>query len=981
MELEMYAYRRYASVAKYCGNDRFVVIPQTYKGVPVTEIKEGVFADSAVEAVIIPPTLQTISANAFANCRKLRYVGFELDVDVLMDLPVLEDDTQYDFNEIFPSLSIFPPRLQTIESGAFKNTALQRVEFKATSIELGDSVFEGCRNLEMAVFFECDSISLGKRVFMDSAIARFYAPKVRFDTIPEYSFANCTNLISVMARINAVGNRSFYHCRQLKTLNTPKKLRSIGNEAFTGCDMLEGLGKPAKKAPVKIPFSELGSNLDLLDQKLQEQDVKQIDPELQRKRLSLLWTLYKIEDKAKEVDEMDQYIWETEDTSSTLGDPLFRMSIDYRGNPAKTIPSRIKGIWGKDASAYYFSIQTPSSLSSVGMKTLLGQNLINIMPILNYVVKNSMTIILLGKQDRNIYSVYEILPVQTNNPAKDISLEFFHEMIERIKRPVPKGVELGTMMPPFTMRSEDEFDTFINICGPRLPAWVVNAYHKNKNTLKRAGNWSSSDERKHAHRAQEILMNIDWLPHVVDVPPVDVVRKLLDEAFFGLEEVKTRIEEVVAQIRRTGALPKWGILLNGPAGTGKTSIAKVIARIFCMAIIQMDMSSLGEDPDEISGSSRIYSNARPGMLLESMYRIRSSTAVLLANEVDKAGEGKGGRSAADILLTILDKTGFYENFLEEVVPTDNLFCIGTCNDLSKISKPLRDRFLIINIPGYTPAEKKVIFNDYVFPIAMEKSNITDAQMDVDEDAVDLLVSEYAVEPGARDLEQYAERFVGDFCRHVDDEVVHSKRTYTVEDVKEMFGPGRAVVRNFAINPGEVNAAFYHNGKAHFFLMEASVTPGSGKFEVLGPIGKLQEEYCKVAYWCVRNTTNSSACDLSKCDVTVFVPQAIPEGTDNHVGLACYAAICSKILNRNLAIKDICFVGGCDLNGSLYFDENDLTPLLRSMKARGVSTLYAPMGTNRLVDAKVNCECNVTIIEGPDATTLFSLAVTRSNRRC
>ena len=191
LELEMYAYRRYASVAKYCGNDRFIVIPQTYKGVPVTEIKEGVFADSVVEAVLIPPTLQTISANAFANCRKLRYVGSELDVDVLMDLPVLEDDTQYDFDEIFPSLSIFPPGLQTIESGAFKNTALQRVEFKATSIELGDSVFEDCKNLEMAAFFECDSISLGKRVFMNSAIARFYAPKVRFDTIPEYSFANC----------------------------------------------------------------------------------------------------------------------------------------------------------------------------------------------------------------------------------------------------------------------------------------------------------------------------------------------------------------------------------------------------------------------------------------------------------------------------------------------------------------------------------------------------------------------------------------------------------------------------------------------------------------------------------------------------------------------------------------------------------------------------------------------------------------------
>lgn len=973
MELEVYKYKRYASVAKYRGNNKYIVIPQYYQGVPVTEIREGVFRGTEVVGVLIPDTIETIGANAFAECPNLRFVGYATTEE---NLGYSRDwgDLSKCLDEAIPNFDILPPSLKTIESEAFKGTALRKMRFLAENVELGDAVFEDCPALETVDFPECTDLSLGKRVFMNSAIQRFSAPKARIDTMPEYSFANCINLISVEGYISAVGKRSFYQCIHLKKLNTPKRLRSVGSEAFTGCVELEVFGKSAKKADSTSPIPKS-------ERELRKSAAWEIDPELQRKRLALLWTLYKIEDRAKEAEKMDNYNLNMDNEAVGLGDPLFNMSIEYRGSPRRTIPPRIKGIWGRDGTNYHFSIQSPYALANVGMSTVMGAKLITVMPIMRYMVKKNMEVVLLGRQDGNVYSVYEILPAQSGEGSSNMPLEFFHEMIERIKKPVPVGVDLGTMMPPFTMHSEEEYETFIEICGSRLPAWVLNAYQKNKRIANRPGFMSSSEDKRHARRAQELLLNIDWLPHTVNIPTVEESRTILDKSFFGLDEVKTRVEEVVAQIRRTGTLPKWGILLHGPAGTGKTSVAKAIAQMLKLGIIQMDMSSLGDDPDEISGSSRIYGNARAGMLLESMFSIRSSNAVLLANEIDKAAEGRSGRCAADILLTILDKTGFYENFLEEVIPTDNLLCIGTCNDLSKISKPLRDRFLVIDIPGYSPAEKKVIFSDYVFPIAMEKANISSSQLRVDEDAIDLLVSEYAVEPGARDLEQYAERFVGDYCRHADDNMAHAKRTYTVEDVKELFGPGRAVVRNFAINPGEVNAAFYHDGKAHFFLMEASVTPGSGKFEVLGPIGKIQEEYCKVAYWCVRNTTNVSACDLSKHDVTVFVPQPIPEGTDNHVGLACYAAICSKILNRNLAIKDICFVGGCDLNGSLYFDENNLTPLLRAMKNRGVSTLYAPIGTNRLVDAKVNCDCQVTVIEGIDATTLFSLAVTRSNSRC
>jgi len=971
MEFEMYAYKRYASVVRYVGKDRMVAIPHQYKGLPVTEIREDAFArNSQLEAVFMPPTVRSVGANAFVDCTNLRYVGIgpkSLELAHICSLPEIERPDLEDIDpEELPGLSLVPEQLQVVEAGAFARTGIRGMDFRSPTVTLGASAFEGCKKLEKVLLFGCEDLTLGKRVFADSSVARVYAPKARIDIMPEYAFANCRNLVSVMARVDAVDTRAFYRCEKLQRLYVVKQLQSVGREAFEGCTQLEDIPKPARRQTPKIQVEPEQ------EEKTEKPDFSQILKSVQKEMDAL---------KKKEQEEEDQ-IFQKEFgmiEPNRTDTPLFYMTIDHRGKKPREIPDRVKGNWRQGDDNFGFEIYTPTALCEVGMGVLMNQSLKQFTPLMNFCVKKKLTVVLLGKQEGELYAVYDIHPV---TGGKEASPELFREMIRRLKQPVAQ--ETGKEDNPFdfSMRMETEFESMLQVCKNRIPAWVCSAYHKNQETIRNRGSRMAEEECKHARRAQELLMNIDWMPQVVNVPPAQQVRKILDEEFFGLEEVKERIMEVVAQIRRSHKLPKWGILLNGPAGTGKTSITKAIARILGLPLIQLDLSSTGEDPDGISGSNRVFANARPGMLLESMFRVRSSTAVLLTNEVDKAGEGKSGRSASDILLSILDKTGFYEKFLEEIVPTDNLFCIGTCNDLGKLSKPLRDRFLVIDIAGYTADEKKVIFQDYVFPKAMANAGILPEQMGLDDGAVELLTSQYALEPGARDLEQYAERFVGDYCLHADEQTESSyRKIYTEQDLKELFGPPRTITRRYAIRPGQVNAAFYYNGKAHFYMIEAAIAPGSGKFEVLGPVAQLQQEYCKVAYWCARNSVSKNACDFAKCDVTVFVPRPIPDGLDNHVGIACYAAICSKLMNTNLALNDICFAGGCDMNGSLYFDENDLTPLLQAMQARGISTLYAPMGTTGLVNPKASSGCSVTIVEAPDAQTLFSLAVTQSNCKC
>ena len=196
------------------------------------------------------------------------------------------------------------------------------------------------------------------------------------------------------------------------------------------------------------------------------------------------------------------------------------------------------------------------------------------------------------------------------------------------------------------------------------------------------------------------------------------------------------------------------------------------------------MSSIN-DPEQLTGSSRIYSNAKPGIIMEAFSMAGESNLVFIINELDKAASGKGNGNPADVLLTLLDNLGFTDNYMECMIPTSGVYPIATANDKSQISAPLMSRFAVIEIPDYTADEKKVIFSKFALPKVLKRMGLKENECIVTEEALDTVVEHFANTSGIRDLEQAAEHMVANALYQI--EVDHvSQVVFDSKMVRELL---------------------------------------------------------------------------------------------------------------------------------------------------------------------------------------------------
>ena len=393
--------------------------------------------------------------------------------------------------------------------------------------------------------------------------------------------------------------------------------------------------------------------------------------------------------------------------------------------------------------------------------------------LLKWLGENHIHVQLSGINREDGFAVTAMREVAFGNVKLSAEDGFLQFMIERLLASPAPSPEMPEEEPDETgddmkLTSIQSITDFMTCAGRTLPENI--RLWARRNLAVARSHEVTPEERRHAQRALSVMMSIQWKSNYFEsIDPVEA-RRILDEELYGMERVKQRIIETIIQINRTHTLPAYGLLLIGPAGTGKSQVAYAVARILKLPWTTLDMSSI-HDPEQLTGSSRIYANAKPGIIMEAFYQASESNLVFIINELDKAAEGKGNGNPADVLLTLLDNLGFTDNYIECMIPTSGVYPIATANEKEKISAPLMSRFAVIEIPDYTPEEKKVIFSRFALPKVLERMGMRQEECTVTPEGLSAVVERYADTTGIRDLEQAAEHLAANALYRIEVEHV------------------------------------------------------------------------------------------------------------------------------------------------------------------------------------------------------------------
>ena len=419
----------------------------------------------------------------------------------------------------------------------------------------------------------------------------------------------------------------------------------------------------------------------------------------------------------------------------------------------------------------------------------------------------------------------------------------------------------------------------------------------------------------------EYILELPWRRSSEEKLDLHEARKVLDEDHYGLEDIKERILESLAVVKLRPDSKSPIILFVGPPGVGKTSLGRSIARALGR---EFDRLSLGgmRDEAELRGHRRTYIGAMPGRIIQSLRRVGVNNPVLMLDEIDKLGNDFRG-DPASALLEILDpaqNNTFRDNYIDLPFDLSKVFFIATANQLQPIPMPLRDRMEIIQLGGYSDREKLGIARQYLIPRQIKENGLTDDQLEISDDAINLLTSRYTREAGVRQLE----RTVGNLARKVALKVAEGlteKVSITAEEVKGYLGPPRVYPEEARkeLPPGVATGMAWTEMGGEVLFIEATLLPGGGGLTLTGQLGDVMKESAQAArsyLWSHAAELGIDPETIKQNGVHIHVPAgAIPKDGPS-AGVTMASALASLYTGRKVR-TDTAMTGEITLSGLVF----------------------------------------------------------------
>lgn len=476
----------------------------------------------------------------------------------------------------------------------------------------------------------------------------------------------------------------------------------------------------------------------------------------------------------------------------------------------------------------------------------------------------------------------------------------------------------------------------------------------------------------------EWLIEMPWSKETEDRLDLVHAEEVLNADHYGLEKIKRRILEYLA-VRKLNPEGRSPILcFAGPPGVGKTSLGQSIARAMNRKFIRIALGGVRDEAD-IRGHRRTYIGAIPGRLMQEIRKAGVRNPVIMLDELDKIGSDFRG-DPASALLEALDPEqnhSFVDHYLSAPFDLSHALFIGTANYMDPVEPALKDRMEVIELPGYTTAEKLEIARRYLVPRQLERNGLKDAHVTFPVEALRAIVEGYTREAGVRNLE----RSIGSICRSLAARTARGEpipAEITQRETDAALGPQRFEAEHAELVgiPGLATGLAYTPSGGDIIFIEATTMPGRGSFQITGQIGDVMRESAQTALSLIRSRAkqwNVNLDNLGEFDLHVHVPAgAIPKDGPS-AGVAILCALLS-LFRKQVVNPAVGMTGEITLRGRVLPIGGVKEKVLAAHRA-GLKTIILPKRNEPdLIEVPDDVRKELTFVFASDVEEVIAAAI-------